>query len=44
VKLQYTYGGPYSLWVLILLMNKGMYINPESVSEVQAWRANVVLK
>jgi hypothetical protein len=41
---QYAYGEPYSLYVLILLMNKGMYINPERVSEVQDWRANVVLK
>ena len=42
--MQYTYGEPHSLYVLILLMSKGIYINPESVSEVQDWRANIVLK
>jgi hypothetical protein len=42
--LQYAYGEPQSLEILLLLMNKGMYIKPERISEVQDWRANVVLK
>jgi hypothetical protein len=34
VKVQYAYGEPQSLEILLLLMNKGMYIKPERISEV----------